>query len=400
MTFFNLKLFFIVFVVFSFFSCANKNEKEVVRVVFYKMPSDVAKTVSEVLATQFLPNDDEKITVDFEEVNDANDLKERVENDGNISIVFSNTTHLPFENGKAKPFDISLYETFPSCVKRYSFEALEKNAEGATSLPVLLNTYHLFFNNLMIEKETDLNLYDVDTFLEILKKFSGKFKYPLLCAGGEDEALLFFVASVMQMVGDVYSIGDKKIESFKDRGEVFNAALELIVEWQKNGFLHPEWFRLKDRDISMFMDLKEIGVLFAKMSEYKKSETKQFYSLIPSMPLSKNSLLNGLPISVLSITEPIQKEENMSTIKSTYISKIIEYCISMEGQAELSLRTGFNPCSMSNISQSSTSSVRYLLATVSVVLQDVASILLEDTGDSAVLAKEIRDYFQVNGVGY
>ena len=397
---FYLRLIFIVFFIFSFFSCVNKNEKEVIRVVFYKIPSNVAKTVSEVLESQFLPNDDEKITLDFEEVNDANKLRERVENDGNVSIVFSNTIHLPFENGKAKPFDISLYETFPSCVKRYSFEALKKNAEGATSLPVLLNTYHLFFNNLMIEKETDVNLYDVGTFLEILKKSSKKFEYPLLCAGGEDEALLFFVASVMQMVGDVYSIGDKKIESLKERGEVFNAALELIVEWQKNGFLHPEWFRLKDRDVSMFMDLKEIGVLFANMSEYKKSEAKQFYSLIPYMPLSKNSSLNGLPISVLSITEPIQKEENISTIKSNYISKIIEYCISMEGQAQLSQKTGFNPCSMSNISQSSTSSVRYLLATISVVLQDAGSILLEDSVDSTVLAKEIRDYFQVNGVGY
>ena len=72
----------------------------------------------------------------------------------------------------------------------------------------------------------------------------------------------------------------------------------------------------------------------------------------------------------------------------------------MEGQAQLSQKTGFNPCSMSNISQTSTSSVRYLLATISVVLQDAGSILLEDSVDSTVLAKEIRDYFQVNGVGY
>lgn len=87
-------------------------------------------------------------------------------------------------------------------------------------------------------------------------------------------------------------------------------------------------------------------------------------------------------------------------MKSNYISKIIEYCISVEGQAKLSERTGFTSSSISNANQNSISSIRYVLATVSVVLGDVASIILEDPIDSTVLAKEIRDYLQVNGVGY
>ena len=201
----------------------------------------------------------------------------------------------------------------------------------------------------------------------------------------------------MQMVGDVYSIRCEKISSLRDREDVLNSALKLIVEWQKNGYLHPEWFRLRHRDISMFMDLREIGVLFASMREYKKNENKQFYSLMP-FPLSKNSSLNGLPISVFSIVEPIQKKENTSEIKNNYISKIIEYCISMEGQKDLSDATGFNSSSMSNTNQNSVSSVRYTLATASVVLENAST--LEGSFDSTILAKEMREYFQANGVGY
>ena len=397
---FGFKVVFII-ILFLVFSCEAKKENEVIRVVFYKISTDIAKNIEETLIKQFSSND-EKIELLFEQISDFNKLKERVEKDENVSLIFSNTIHLPFESEKASPFDVSLYETFPSCIKRYSFESLENNAEGAISLPILLDTYHLFFHKIMFENGNERNFYDVDVFSDMLKEVSGKIKYPILCAGGEDDSLLFFVASVMQMVGDVYSIKNKKIKSLKDREEVFNKALGLIVEWQKSGFLHPEWFRLKYRDVSMFTDLEEIGVLFTKMSEYKemKSETKNFYSLLPYMPLSKDVSLNGIPISIISIIEPLQKEKNTSTLKSNYISKIIEYCISVEGQAKLSERTGFTSSSISNANQNSISSIRYVLATVSVVLGDVASIILEDPIDSTVLAKEIRDYLQVNGVGY
>jgi hypothetical protein len=399
---FNFKFVFVVPLIFLLFSCGNKSEEEMIRIVFYKIPLGVSKNIEEILKKHFLSNNGEKLQLKFEEINERNKLKERVEKDKNISLVFSSTTHLPFETESVSPFDISLYETFPSCVKRYSFEDLGKNALGGTSLPILLDTYHLFFNNLIVKRQGDVNFSDMNNFLSLLKEISIQAKYPLLCAGGEDETLLFFVASVMQMVGDVYSIGNKKIKSLKDRDEVFNASLELIVEWQKSGFLHPEWFRLKHRDISMFMDLKEIGMLFSRMSEYNKmsAETKNFYSLMPYMPLSKNSSLNGLPISVVSIIEPIQKEENTTAVKNNYISNIIEYCISVEGQRELTRETNFESSNIYNTNQRGNSSVRYLLATASVVLQDAGSILLEDSIDSSILANEIRDYFQVNGVGY
>lgn len=395
----GIKFVFVISFLFMFFSCSSKREDKIIRVVFYKVPTDVAKSIEGELKKALFSNDEE-IELEVEEINEANKLSERVKKKGDVSLVFSNTTRLPFEMGEMTPFDVSLYETFPSCIKRYSFENLEKDAEGATSLPILINTYHLFSSNRVFESDDETNFYDVNAFSNMLKEISSSTKYPLLCAGGEDETLLFFVASVMQMVGDVYSEENKKIKNLKDRGHVLDATLKLIVDWQKNGFLHPEWFRLKDRDISMFMDLKEVGILFTRMSEYRKSEAKQFYSLMPYMPLSKDVHLNGLPISVLSITKLIQKGENTSATKNEYISKMIEYCISVEGQAGLSKETGFTSSSMSNMSQSSSSSLRYLLATVSVVLKDVGSILLEDSVEKSLLAKEMREYFQVNGVGY
>ena len=138
------------------------------------------------------------------------------------------------------------------------------------------------------------------------------------------------------------------------------------------------------------------------MSEYKKmsSEAKNSYSLMPYMPIYKNASLHGLPILVLSILEPLQKEENTTEIKNNTISKIVEYCISVEGQTELTRETNFESSNIYNTNQRTDSSVRYLLATASVVLEDAASILLEDSIDSTILANEIRDYFQVNGVGY
>ena len=399
---FSFRFVFVVSLISLLFSCSNRNEKEVIRIVFYKTSHEESKNIEEVLKKKFLSNADEKIELEFEQINERNKLKERVEKDGNVSLIFSSTIHLPFGSESTSPFDISLYETFPSCIKRYSFEDLEKNALGGTSLPILLDTYHLFFNNLMVENQDGKSFSDVNDFSKFLKEMSNHAKYPFLCAGGEDETLLFFVASVMQMVGNVHSNGDEKIKSIKDRGKVFDASLKLIVEWQKNGFLHPEWFRLKYRDISMFMDLKEIGVLFSKMSEYKKmsSEAKNSYSLIPYMPIYKNASLHGLPISVLSILEPLQKEENTTEIKNNTISKIVEYCISVEGQTELTRETNFESSNIYNTNQRTDSSVRYLLATASVVLEDAASILLEDSIDSTILANEIRDYFQVNGVGY
>ncbi|MGP1437845.1 MAG: hypothetical protein ACTTKH_02095 [Treponema sp.] len=400
----EFRIVFSLFFVLFLFSCSNKKEEDVVRIVFYQVPSTKTGAIENILKKQFEPSSDEKIELKFEQVNDANKLKEMVEKDKNISLIFSNTAHLPFATEKAAPFDVSLYGTFPSCIKRYAFERLEKNAEGSITLPILLDSYNLFFNNTILEKKHVIGAYDVGVFSKLLEELSTQSKYPILCAGGEDATLLFFVSNVMQMVGDVYSIHDEKIKevNLKNRGAVFNDALELIVQWQKKGFLHPEWFRLKNIDISLFMDLKEIGVLFTPMSEYNevKSEARQFYSLMPNMPLSDACSLNGLSVSVLSLVKPIQKEENKSIAKNEYISKIIEYCISVEGQKELSDITGFSSASMSNINQSSTSSIRYILATVSVVLEDVGTIVLEDSSDASFLATEIRQYFQANGVGY
>lgn len=70
----------------------------------------------------------------------------------------------------------------------------------------------------------------------------------------------------------------------------------------------------------------------------------------------------------------------------------------MEGQKDLSDATGFNSSSMSNTNQNSVSSVRYTLATASVVLENAST--LEGSFDPTILAKEMREYFQANGVGY
>ena len=56
----GFKLFFIIYIFLFIFSCSNKKEEEIVRIVFYKVPNDVAENVKSVVRKQF-SNNDEKL---------------------------------------------------------------------------------------------------------------------------------------------------------------------------------------------------------------------------------------------------------------------------------------------------------------------------------------------------
>lgn len=391
--------------IFLFFISCYQTEKTVIKVAFYNVKKEARQLIESGLKSRVENENSSEIDVQFEVVMQASSLTEMVENK-RVDLIFSTTRALPFGDAYIERFNNTYYQDLPDFIKVYSVDVFnyENNSCStcikAKSVDISKNNY--FLCPLLIEPYCLAVHTGIAKDMEIkqTKKYTGedfevalemcKNRYSLMLSAGDDDTLNFFLSFVMKMIY-VSDVRKTKYTQLKDMQQEIKNTLNTILRWQKKGYFHSEWFRLKKEDVNMFMEIEDAGIVFIKQSEYESlpKNIKDSYVLV-QFPTTTSFSQNYQPCSVLSIA----KTTPISQGKSELIDKVIGYCLTQDWQQEMEGATGYISLFSFIEKKESPYSVH------GCVLDDASTLLLESVDQSPSFIKEIRYYFSIAGLGY
>ncbi|MCI1209627.1 MAG: hypothetical protein LKF96_09310 [Treponema sp.] len=289
--------------------------------------------------------------------------------------------------------DTKLYHALPPSIARAGlYDGQQK------MIPLLMDNYEIAFyrtyrNAAGLQIPETLNSFE--DYLRTVKKHA---EIPLVCAGSNDRTLLGFVSALTESVcgseGYAALVGNVRetpsVDNVADAtlsGSVsFRMVLDKIRSWQQEKLLMPQWYKLKEKDIDMYMKNHLTAAVFMPLSTHR---TKQFvlikYYDAARFPIDKTIANHAIVAPVI---------EGIMFRNKAGEQDILEQLLSADNQTQLSTKTMLAPvASRAAASDRQSDDVRYWAASCSdgpvAGLYDDA---FTDDATAAEFAAQIRDY--------
>jgi len=167
-----------------------------------------------------------------------------------------------------------------------SIQAIGLGKDGdRLALPIALDHVELAFrrdlfarNGLVVENRI-VSFSDLNT---VLHAMVAKDFFPLLVAGGDDRALLDFLAVLVVSMGGLgaYEAAEKSLSTFDWQNGGLPAglsaipalrdALDWMRTWKRDGVLHPEWLAFRASDVLSIARLRLTASCVMRLSEHRQ----------------------------------------------------------------------------------------------------------------------------------
>lgn len=406
------KVFIIVFSVIIVFAAALYiilafGKKTGQSVLLYNIPEPEAAKIEAALAEKFMPKTDNSplasLPFNFKKYNGAKPLADFLKQDSTIFAVIAEDGRSIFESRYYfNVINAENYNKLPSTFLHNVFMPDEDNTQPYT-YPVLLNTFAFVYDT-DIFKNLQINTPEtIEGWTSAFMKCKESVSYPLVCSGADDKTLLFLISAIMNFV--VPNADREKLAQFIQSEEENRAipsglkqVLDILIDWRQKGLLHPEWFRLVDRDVEIFMEFKNAAVGFMSLQQYrkiKKEVTDKFTAA--AIPVSNKMQYKNLAANVF-----VFATINGKSVNKNLSDEFFDFITSNDGQALLSRVTGLAPVnSQATAYDSQASDARYWAASSNMVVPDFTETLKGITPEQkTAFIKKIRLYLEVNGVGF
>lgn len=296
-----------------------------------------------------------------------------------ISFLFEKEIASEDEAVKSKNESASMTECF-------LFSTDFSKGRDEFSLPLLVEPFYLLANKKMLDKHSFSLIQTEDDFLALLKTCNMDF--PILLSGSDSETLLFFLSATMFMMGNNSEIVLQNITDVYNWKN--NSVFNRVIEWQTKGFFHPEWFRLTNIDVEVFMESEDVAFVFIKNSDLAKmpQEVQDLYSVVnlPSANQQESKRQFAKVISLFS-----QKDGKLEKIDrhSSTIKKVLNLFSDTEENEIDELLKKEGMLRMSEFEKEKHIHPHNL----------VSYKIFANAEDTAML-DEVRQYFHVGGLGY
>lgn len=376
-------------------------------ILFYNIPDEERTKIEAVLTERFIPKTDNPQSVqlpfNFKKYNGTKPLADFLKQDASIFAVIAEDGRSVFESRYYfTGINAEHYTKLPSTFLHNAFMPNEDNMQPYT-YPFLLNTFAFVydtgvFRNLQINTPET-----IEDWTFAFMKCKETVNYPLVCSGADDKTLLFLISAILNFVAP--NADKEKLAEFMQSGEEereiasdLKRVLDILIDWRQKGFLHPEWFRIVDQDVEIFMEFKNAAVGFMSLQQYrkiKKEVTDKF--TVAAVPLSNNMQDRNLAANVFVLATI-----NGKSINKALADDFFDFVTSNEGQSLLSQRTGFAPTnSQAPAYDRHASDSRYWAASSNMVVPDFMETIKGITPEQkAACIKKIRLYLEVNGIGF
>jgi len=178
---------------------------------------------------------------------------------------------------KAVPIQESVYNLFPASVRHAG-----KVDSTYKMLPLLLDHYELacyrtYRNDAALALPETFA--DFESYLQIVKSYAD---YPLICAGKTDATLTAFVsvlteslagsegyAALVKAAASANGLSDL-LDVPLGNGISLSSVLGTIKRWQRERFIHPQWYNVTEKDIENYMEDRRLGAIFMPLSEHRE----------------------------------------------------------------------------------------------------------------------------------
>ena len=174
--------------------------------------------------------------------------------------------------------------------------------------------------------------------------------------------------------------------------------LDTLVEWRKQGLLHPEWFRLVESDIAVFMEFNSTALVAMPLSASRRLKYEILQRFITmQIPLPQLLSKKNMPADVVVWAQAV-RDEHKPLLEA---DEIRAFLYLQETDEALARATGLAPVFASAQTQDAeASSGRYWVASSNTALPSFGNIACTTETEKTALAVAIRRYLEVNGVGY
>lgn len=397
----HLPLFFLIIFIYvgiGFFACRKEPQKKYI--AFYALPADTVHALQTTLKDHFATIEEH---FDWKIIDPALTVTEFMEKNPQTEFVFSTNNRSLFE---ARCFfrlhSADVFQSLPSTFLNNTFVREDTNKYYA--FPLLIDPVKLACSSIVAER-SGLNSYIMKEDFERLNQsaMQAAVDFPFICAGGEDEPLFAMVSAVAAMNGlslnptDFSELG-KRADLQASCPPVLKTVLDTLVEWRKQGFLHPEWFRLIESDISVFMEFNGTALVAMPLSASRRIKNEVLQRFITmQVPLPQLLSKKNMPADIVVWAQAVQNKDTLFPIAD----EIREFLYLQETDEALARATGLAPAfSAAQTQDAEASSGRYWVASSNTALPSFGNIACTTEAEKTALAAAIRRYLEVNGVGY
>jgi ABC-type glycerol-3-phosphate transport system substrate-binding protein len=279
---------------------------------------------------------------------------------------------------------------------------------GATNntiygLPILLDHFEIAYNWKMFQDAGQKNPETLDSLKASAKAIKKPSVWPIVCAGGQDTDLLMLVGSLTETLGstkdwealtEALSEGKTFREILKETP--LKKTLQELLQWRKEGLIHPEWYTMTDKDVLAFIENNYTGIIFMPLSTHRTIPASLLvkYNSIPMPPAGIHTERSfTLPV-LLGIVSAAGK-------KDIQAQSFLAHLVDAEAQARECMRTGLAPVnSTADAPDKQSNDVRFFAATATRILPDPGKAAFDSPQKKAEFARDIRSYLQADGVGF
>lgn len=382
----------------GFFACNRAPGKKYI--AFYALPPDTVQALQTVLKDRFSTIEQH---FEWKIVDTALSVTEFMEKNPQTEFVFSTDNRSLFE---ARRFfalhSIEPFQNLPSTFLNNTF--VRENADKYYAFPLLIDPVKLACNNVVAEK-LGLHSYIMQEDFERLhtQAVQSSISFPFVCAGGEDEQLFAMVSAVASMNGlslkptDFSELGNQA-DLQASCPPALKTVLDTLVEWRKQGFLHPEWFRLIESDIAVFMEFNSTALAAMPLSASRRIKNEVLQRFITmQIPLPQLLSKKNMSADTVVWAQAVQDESK----PFPQADEIRAFLYLKETDEALARATGLAPAfSAAQTQDAEASSGRYWVASSNTALPSFGNIACTTEAEKTALAAAIRRYLEVNGVGY
>lgn len=396
---YHLSLFFIFCVCagINFFACRKAPEKNYI--AFYSLQPNTVQALQTVLKDRFSTIEQH---FDWRIIDPALSVMEFMEKNPQTVFVFSTDNRSLFEARRF--FSLHTTESFQHLPSTFLNNIFNRDDDKYYAFPLLLDPIKLACNNVMAER-LGLTSYIMQEDFERLRQQAeqASLPFPFVCAGGEDDQLFAMISAVAAINGlalnpEDFSVLGKQADLYTDCPPALKTVLDTLVNWRKQGLLHPEWFRLVESDISVFMEFNSTALAAMPLSASRrlKYEILRHFTTM-QVPLPQLLSKKNMPADTVVWAQAIQDEHK----PFPEADEIRAFLYLQETNETLARATGLAPVfAAAQTQDAESSSGRYWVASSNTALPSFGNIACTTGAEKTALAAAIRRYLEVNGIGY
>lgn len=381
------------------FSVSCQKKPEVKYIAFYSLPAETINALQTALKERF-PTIEQ--TFEWRIIDPELPVAAFMEQNPQTVFVFSPNNRSLFE---ARQFFIrhsaEAFQPLPSTFLNHFFEREESDRYYA--FPLLLDPVKLACSTAAAEKLNRGSYLLFEDFERMQEVAGSDVSFPITCAGGVDDQLFAMISSVASMQGlrlnaEAAAALGKSPDLHTACPPELKTVLDTLVSWRKQGMLHPEWFRLVERDISVFMEFNSTALAAMPLSasrQLKREILERFTTM--QIPLPDLLSKKNMPATTIVWAQSIQTEEE----KLPIIGEIRSFLYAQATDELLARATHLAPIfAAAQTEDAEASSARYWAASSNTVVPFLGDAACTTAAEKKLLAESIRLYLEVNGVGY